>query len=413
MQTAIPDDITRPDTRAPFTPTPAAAVGSINLTTEQGDAVDRLVQGTKDRLTVGSIQTLGGYAGTGKTVVVSELSRRLPGYAVCAYTGKAADILRRKGLSASTIHSLIYRPETDPRTKRVKFNLIRPQELSAQGFIVDEASMVGADILRDLQAFRRPIIAVGDHGQLPPVGNDAGLMADPMIRLEQIHRNAGPIARFAEHLRKGYGAAEWKEAAEPGKPRVYVVEAEEATDDRLARAHQIICAYNKTRVALNRRTRRALNITDGSPEADAIPVVGDRVMCLRNNRDFGVFNGQQGVVADIRTRGYEMLFRPSFASAVWLLYHPEGFDKEKPPEYDNNDRGRFNTEAAPIPFDYAYAATCHKCQGDEFGKVVVMEERCGMWEHSRWAYTAASRGKEAILWVKQGRSASHGGKRRR
>ena len=66
--------------------------------------------------------TLGGYAGTGKTTVVSELRSKFPvnlKIAYCAYTGKATSILRNKlqksksiysGDSISTIHSLIYEP---------------------------------------------------------------------------------------------------------------------------------------------------------------------------------------------------------------------------------------------------------------------------------------------------------------
>ena len=48
--------------------------------------------------------TLGGYAGTGKTTLIRALLDALKGFAVCAYTGKAANVLRRKGVPASTIH---------------------------------------------------------------------------------------------------------------------------------------------------------------------------------------------------------------------------------------------------------------------------------------------------------------------
>jgi exodeoxyribonuclease-5 len=58
--------------------------------------------------------SIGGYAGTGKTTVVQHLNDILNNFTVCAFTGKATSILRRKGLlDAKTIHSLIYKPLTD------------------------------------------------------------------------------------------------------------------------------------------------------------------------------------------------------------------------------------------------------------------------------------------------------------
>jgi hypothetical protein len=45
--------------------------------------------------------TLGGYAGCGKTTVVVALTRLLPGFAVAALTGKAVEVLLRKGTACS------------------------------------------------------------------------------------------------------------------------------------------------------------------------------------------------------------------------------------------------------------------------------------------------------------------------
>src|SRR5208282_6828508 len=70
--------------------------------------------------------------------------------------------------------------------------------------IVDEASMVADDMVRDLQSFHVPILAVGDHGQLPPVGGVGSLMKNPMLRLEQIHRQAegNPIIALSKMIRE-------------------------------------------------------------------------------------------------------------------------------------------------------------------------------------------------------------------
>lgn len=80
-------------------------MSEITPSQEQSDAIEQLVKLRKP------IQTLGGYAGTGKTTAIRTLLQRLPKFAVCAFTGKAAQVLVRKGIPAKTIHSLIYIPE--------------------------------------------------------------------------------------------------------------------------------------------------------------------------------------------------------------------------------------------------------------------------------------------------------------
>src|SRR5262245_20525106 len=132
-------------------PVPKRRQGPVELTAEQRAAVEHLLGFPK------AVQTLGGYAGTGKTTVIGELIRRLPDFAVCAFTGKAANVLRRKGVPASTIHSTIYRPDErtwldDSGRRYVETVWVRrpPEEVDCSGFIVDEASMVGRDLHDDL-----------------------------------------------------------------------------------------------------------------------------------------------------------------------------------------------------------------------------------------------------------------------
>jgi ATP-dependent exoDNAse (exonuclease V) alpha subunit len=59
-------------------------------------------------------------------------------------------------------------------------------------------------------------------------------------------------------------------------------------------------------------------------------------------------------------------------------------------------------ELRPREFDFAYAITCHKAQGSEWDKVLVIEERFpfNRIEHARWLYTAATRASEKLVLVK-------------
>ena len=50
-----------------------------------------------------SLLTLGGYAGTGKSTLVSLVSSRVSLPAFCAYTGKASSVLKRKLEDAGTV----------------------------------------------------------------------------------------------------------------------------------------------------------------------------------------------------------------------------------------------------------------------------------------------------------------------
>ena len=57
----------------------------------------------------------------------------------------------------------------------------------------------------------------------------------------------------------------------------------------------------------------------------------------------------------------------------------------------------------PREFEYGYAITCHKAQGSEWDKVLVIEENFP-WnkeEHIRWLYTAATRSSEKLVIIQQ------------
>lgn len=149
---------------------------------------------------------LRGYAGTGKTTLVSaiiEEAKKVNRKAIlCAPTGRAAKVLREKtGYPASTIHRAIYvldymetKEDSDDFTYYFPINLMQdPQDMV---FVVDEASMVGAkvhkgeifqfgsgNLLSDLMTSAQilhggKIIFIGDPAQLPPVGETTSCALD-------------------------------------------------------------------------------------------------------------------------------------------------------------------------------------------------------------------------------------------
>jgi exodeoxyribonuclease-5 len=350
--------------------------GDVELSDEQQDAVFALAQGVWRGK---SVQTLGGYAGTGKTTSIRALKECHENLAVCAYTGKAANVLRRKGIEACTIHSLIYVPERDENGK-LRFHLRDSLDPEIEGFIVDEASMVSETIYRHLLTFGLPIVFVGDHGQLPPVEGKFNVMENPDYRLETIHRHAGEIPRFAESLRLGKPAADFK----PSSGAVTMMPARKVSDEVLTSVDQVICAFNRTRVELNQRIRWA-------HDRIAILEIDDRLICLRNDSAEGLFNGLQGHTPHFELVKGQLVIDFVADGQLFpdLLIEPTQLGREKKLEDDNGKH----------LFDYAYCVTCHKAQGDEWDDVLVFEQRCELWEHARWAYTAASRARRKLLWV--------------
>jgi ATP-dependent exoDNAse (exonuclease V) alpha subunit len=345
----------------------------MNLTEEQKFVIKELVKVRKP------ITVCAGLAGTGKTTIIKHVVQKLRNWAVASFTGKSADVLRKKGITATTIHSLIYHP-IDQKDKNNNPIFAVAPSLPYNGIIIDEASMVSDKIYEDLISFGLPIIFFGDHGQLPPIASKFNIMTNPDYVLETIHRNSGEIAWFARWIRNGYNPSAF---AHRYKCKKITFVSKLLMDHYLLEADQIICAFNKTRVQLNNRVRYYQGIKDQKP------VIGDRIMCLRNYNDIGLFNGMQGTIKKIKKT---KLHFETDGRVYDVRFDPSQFGKET---YEIED---FNKDD-PVPFDWCYAVTCHKSMGDEWPCVMVVEQRTGRFEFKRWAYTAASRAEERLIWV--------------
>lgn len=171
------------------------------LTTEQAQALEEMksfVAAPEENIFI-----LKGYAGTGKTTLLSVLldyldSQRIS-YDLMAPTGRAAKVMRDKlKRGASTIHSRIYKYEAAIEVKDEQKNVVYHRLYYAVDearygsvIIVDEGSMVSIkkqldeiyvmgsgslleDILTyaDVRSRRAKVIFVGDPAQLPPVGEN-------------------------------------------------------------------------------------------------------------------------------------------------------------------------------------------------------------------------------------------------
>ena len=340
-----------------------------------------------------------GYAGTGKTTLAKELASTVKGSVLYAtFTGKASLVLRKKGCEgASTIHSLIYKVEVNERTGEASFTLNKESDLAdAALLIVDEVSMVGADLAKDLLSFGRRVLVLGDPAQLPPVKDEGFFInAAPDVMLTEVHRQAqdNPIIRMSMDIREGGRL----ERGHYGESRV--LRSEDVTGDELREyvlgADQLLCGLNRTRVAYNRRIR-ALKGLSGKAEPWH-PAVGDRLICLKNKRDKHLFNGAmfeaQQVGDKFRCFGIEVRSLDEERDPL-TIETPEEFFNGSEHTLDWRERRRYDE------FTFGWAITCHKSQGSQWDHVMIFDESGAFREsRSNWLYTAVTRAAERVTVV--------------
>ena len=351
---------------------------SVTFTEEQEKVINAVEKDIKNR----QITIIAGCAGSGKSTCLSHLADIFPDFGVCCYTGKAANVLRNKGVDrAATIHSTIYSCEEDSKG-RPRFRRKPKNKIEWSGFFIDEASMVSEDIFADLAFYNMPLIFVGDHAQLEPINSKFNLMRKPDYTLETIHRNANSIAKFANHLRNGNEASTF----EGFDNQVQLANKKTLLAKVANQYDQMICGYNKTRHDWNARIRRIRNFKDELHATETL-------ICLKNKRELGIFNGMQGNVEKIYKDG-KILLKTENGDLLKLQIDYRQFHSDKLLETAQDDR-----EVAFL--DYGYCITTHKSQGSEWDSVCVVEEkpfRADGWDQKRWAYTAATRAKNKLLW---------------
>ena len=195
-----------------------------------------------------------GYAGTGKTTLARHIADGVDGEVkFAAFTGKAALVMRNKGCdNASTIHSLIYRAR-ESGVEQPSFELWDDAPASkAKLIVIDECSMVDAELGRDLMSFDCPLLVLGDPAQLPPI-QGGGFFTDcePDAMLTEVHRQAqdDPIVRMSMDIREGREL----EIGRHGESEV--VTRNELDPDRVMGADQVLVGRNNTRRAYNMRVQ--------------------------------------------------------------------------------------------------------------------------------------------------------------
>lgn len=369
-----------------------------------------------------------GTAGTGKTTLAKHFAANVSGLVKFAtFTGKAAHVMAAKGcVGASTIHRLIYAPkiaskerlrqiqrdleklekESEPNLElisRVREELQKEQENAGRMsfslnldselrftklLILDECSMVSMEIGKDLESFGVPILVLGDPEQLPPIyGQGYFTEQEPDVMLTEIHRQAldNPIIKMAQLVREGKPLP----LGNYGNSRVV---GEQLEADDILRHSIILTGLRRTKKACDDRCRKLLN------KADLLPMVGDRLMCVKNNHELGILNGQMwtsqndavpmgGGTVSLHIRDEERDIEMAVSANEKLFY--------------GQPLSRWEHEQDVEEFEYAYAITVHKAQGSQWDSVLLFDqkERFPMWDERdrrRWLYTGITRAAESV-----------------
>lgn len=179
-----------------------------------------------------SVFLLKGYAGTGKTTIISTIVNNLwkakKSAVLLAPTGRAAKVISNySSKEAFTIHKHIYTPRYN-KSGKVSF-VLAPNKHKKTLFIVDEASMISdapsqgnlfgsGSLLDDLiqyvySGFQCKLILIGDTAQLPPVKLDLS----PALQANKLELNYNTEVisyELTEVVRQGLDSGILKNATE-------------------------------------------------------------------------------------------------------------------------------------------------------------------------------------------------------
>jgi ATP-dependent exoDNAse (exonuclease V) alpha subunit len=284
-------------------------------TDDQATLFAQLDEFLRDELPGRKAFVLRGYAGTGKTTVISALvqwlHQRQRKYTLMAPTGRAAKVMAGyAGVAASTIHKKIYRQTSGAPSERLNFQR-QPNRNEHMLYIVDEASMISDEksfgesgLLDDLMGYvfeksTNRILLIGDTAQLPPVGQLLSPALDPELLANRYRARVDSVElrqvmRQAQQSGILVNATELREELRQETPEIQLHTkgyndifkmGGDKLEDGLRWAYRnfghenttIICRSNRNANQYNQLIRRTLFEAEEEIEG------GDYLMVVRNN----------------------------------------------------------------------------------------------------------------------------------
>ena len=392
----------------------------MELTIKQQEGLDIAVQRYRDKE---KYVVISGYAGTGKSTLVKFIIEALDvdedKVAYATFTGKAAEVLRKKGnKNAMTLHRLLY--DSRPR-QGGGFIRIPKLKLDYNIIVVDECSMVPKSMIDMLLKHKVYVIFLGDPGQLPMIDKNEShdLLDHPHIFLDEIMRQAAEseIIQLTMKIRNG-DSIPYMSGQE-----VQVIPKDKLVTGHLLWADTILSATNAVRHNVNNQMRELLGYK-------GVLNPGEKVICKRNywedlndegdalvNGTIGtvdnIFDSYINIPAYIRNDRHHIPtimadFKPDGGNSFLGVSIDKDFLTSETPCVDwrvsykiGQLRNRLG-DILPRQITYGYAITGHASQGSEWDKVLVLEENFPFdkEEHKRWLYTCATRASSRLVLIR-------------
>ena len=331
-------------------------------TSQQHEVIGQLSEYVTDSSSRG-LFLLKGYAGTGKTTLVSALVKSLwpigKKVVLLAPTGRAAKVLSSySGKKSLTIHKKIYWMKTN--SKGNTYVSLQKNKHSNTVFLVDEASMIpdisdkgfgGRSLLDDLieyvyDGINSKLILIGDTAQLPPVHLDISPALNENVlgitykrdvysaELTQVVRQQSDslILENATRLREQIAQESKKTPTLFCDPEVVRLQSGMDLQDALEDCYRqsgvedtiVICRSNKRANLYSQQIRAKIRWQDDEVS------VGDYLMVVRNNYFWLPEGSKAGFIANGDTveilRIYEVneLYNCRFARlSVRLVDYPD------------------------------------------------------------------------------------------
>lgn len=351
---------------------------------------------------------ISGYAGTGKSTALKALVHVLKASGkrieMCALSGKAAlRMMQTSSIHAKTIFRFLRQVKESREFQLEKLPVPKGHSYIDRNtvIIIDEASMVDLGSMAKIFSSLRDetqLILLGDDFQLPPIG--FGLVFHELVKIPTITSKLSEVFRQASGNNIPIVGEQIRNGIKPDLPSFYGIEAgiqfldvEEINPSQLMMIAetlggfntkeenlQIVAATNGTVDEINAfmheayaKSKKAKDRVDGVLSNSF--AVGDPVVFTKNDYKRNLFNGEIGYVLSVKK------FAPGakqIKCAFNGVYH------------------EFNGASEIGDIRLAYALTCHKLQGSQFRRVIVVIENTQLCDPT-WLYTAITRSAEQTL----------------
>ena len=427
-------------------------------TDQQNEALRRVSEWIRDP-DAPQLFRLFGFAGTGKTTLAKHLAEDVDGPVIfCAYTGKAALVLRQKGCpNPTTIHKLIYIPKdkSQKRAAELEAEIAKIKSTGTGSWVArsvqgrfesfEDAKAAAAEgdtpyqlgtqhleQLRDALAgekkqLKRPAFSINEES---PARDAALIVVDECSMVGE--RVGVDLMSFGRKVLVLGDPAQLPPVGDEGffikdKPHFLLTDIQRQARDnpiiematRIRNQDRLMLGtYGESSVIrradlskemalaadqiLVGRNATRFNYNTRMRELAGIgsldPVEGDKLVCLSNNHEIGILNGAiywaEGVTA-------ESEHDPTLKLRIREDGGERRFDIEKA------HRCIFQGEEPPYwerkeadQFDFGYAITVHKSQGSQWAHpLIINESGCFRQDWWKWLYTAVTRASDRVTVV--------------